>query len=355
MWDNGYPPGHGTAAPCHHPPPVQTTSNRMKPGAPSSTPQSSLHPRNRHGGRYDFAALTTCSPELAAHVAANAFGDDSIDFADPVAVRTLNRALLRHFYGVETWDIPARYLCPPIPGRADYLHYLADLLAASDGGAIPRGAGVRVLDVGTGANLVYPLIGHAEYGWHFVGSDIERGALASAQAIIDANDGLTAAIELRHQPSPARVFQGIVRRDERFDLVMCNPPFHASMEEARAGSTRKWKNLGKGSGSAHSPLLNFGGRSAELVCAGGEAGFVRRLIEESALIPRQCRWFTSLVAKAENLRAIESALNSAGVRARRTIEMAQGQKRSRIVAWTYLTSREQQVWQRVRQSGARGG
>ena len=323
----------------------------MNPGAPSNTPQSSLHPRNRHGGRYDFAMLTACCPELAAHVAANAFGDDSIDFADPLALRALNRALLRHFYGVGTWDIPARYLCPPIPGRADHLHYLADLLAASDGGEIPRGTDVHVLDIGTGANLVYPLIGHAEYRWRFVGSDIERGALASAQAIIDANEGLADAIELRHQPSPARVFHGIVRRDERFDLVMCNPPFHASMEDARAGSARKCKNLGRGAGPARAPVLNVGGRSAELVCAGGEAGFILRMIEESALIPRQCRWFTSLVAKAGSLRAIESALSAAGVRARRIIEMAQGQKRSRIVAWTYLTPREQQAWR----SGARGG
>ena len=175
--------------------------------------------------------------------------------------------------------------------------------------------------------------------------------MASAQAIIDANEGLADAIELRHQPSPARVFHGIVRRDERFDLVMCNPPFHASMEDARAGSARKWKNLGRGAGPARAPVLNFGGRSAELVCAGGEAGFILRMIEESALIPRQCRWFTSLVAKAGNLRAIESALSAAGVRARRIIEMAQGQKRSRIVAWTYLTPREQQAWR----SGARGG
>ena len=228
---------------------------------------------------------------------------------------------------------------------------LADLLAASDGGEIPRGTDVHVLDIGTGANLVYPLIGHAEYRWRFVGSDIERGALASAQAIIDANEGLADAIELRHQPSPARVFHGIVRRDERFDLVMCNPPFHASMEDARAGSARNWKNLGRGAGPARAPVLNFGGRSAELVCAGGEAGFILRMIEESALIPRQCRWFTSLVAKAGNLRAIESALSAAGVRARRIIEMAQGQKRSRIVAWTYLTPREQQAWR----SGARGG
>ena len=318
---------------------------------PTSAAATRLHPRNRHGGRYDFAALIASCPELAAFVSPNAFGDDSIDFADPAAVRTLNRALLKHDYGVAAWTLPANHLCPPIPGRADYLHYLADLLARTSGGEAPRGAMVRVLDIGTGANLVYPLIGHAEYGWRFVGSDIERGALANAQAIIDANDGLAEAIELRLQASPTRIFKGIVRRDERFDLVMCNPPFHASLEDARAGSERKWRNLGRTDRSAATrrpPTLNFGGHHAELVCAGGEAGFIRRMIEESAQIPAQCLWFTSLVSKADNLRAIDHALTATGVRARCTIEMAQGQKKSRIVAWTFLTTRQQAAWRAPR-------
>lgn len=318
----------------------------MQSKSPPLTASTLLHPRNRHGGRYDFAALIECCVELAPFVSRNAYGDDSIDFSDPAAVRALNRALLRKYYGVTAWDIPSRYLCPPIPGRADYLHHLADLLANSNGGEIPRGATVRVLDVGTGANLVYPLIGRSEYGWHFVGSDIDRGALTNAQAIIDANEGLTDAIELRLQASPANVFKGIVCQDERFDLVLCNPPFHASMDDARAGSLRKWKNLGKDSGATKAPSLNFGGRSAELVCAGGEAGFIRRMIEESALIPERCLWFTSLVSKADNLRTIDRALEAAGARARRTIEMAQGQKKSRIVAWTFLTARQQQAWRR---------
>ena len=320
----------------------------MQSQSPPSTASTLLHPRNRHGGRYDFAALIECCKELAPFVSPNAYGDDSIDFTDPLAVLALNRALLRKFYGVMAWDIPPRYLCPPIPGRADYLHHLADLLASTNDGEIPRGAAVRVLDIGTGANLVYPLIGHSEYGWRFVGSDIDRGALTNAQSIIDANDGLTDAIELRLQASPASVFKGIVRRDERFDLAMCNPPFHASMEDARTGSRRKWKNLGKDSGTTKAPALNFGGRSAELVCNGGEAGFIRRMIEESALIPERCQWFTSLISKADNLRMIDRVLEAAGVRARRTIEMAQGQKKSRIVAWTFLSARQQQAWKNDR-------
>lgn len=307
-----------------------------------------LHPRNKHGGRYDFGQLVACCPELAAFVSLNAYGDESIDFANPDAVRTLNRALLRQVYGISGWDFPTQYLCPPIPGRADYLHYLADLLAESNGGVIPHGEAIRVLDVGVGANCVYPLIGHSEYGWRFVGTDIDRTALRCAQTIVDANSGHRDAIELRHQTSRPAVFKGVVQPDELFDLTLSNPPFHATMDEATAGTERKWQNLGKSAAGGKSPVLNFGGQSAELCCSGGEEGFISRMIAESMQIPNHCLWFTTLVSRATTLPAVYRALKKAGVQDNKTIEMAQGQKKSRIVAWTFLNSRQQQAWRNAR-------
>jgi 23S rRNA (adenine1618-N6)-methyltransferase len=175
----------------------------------------------------------------------NAYGDPSIDFADPVAVQALNRALLLHFYDVRGWDLPPGYLCPPIPGRADYLHHLADLLASCNGGVVPCGESVRALDIGVGANCIYPLIGHREYGWRFLGSDIDPTALASAARILEANPGLAGAIELRLQRSPSHIFQDLLEGNETFDVCLCNPPFHASPQEAREGTERKWRNLRK--------------------------------------------------------------------------------------------------------------
>lgn len=288
-----------------------------------------LHPRNRHAGRYDFAALTQASPELTSHLIDNPRGDRSIDFADPLAVKALNRALLRRFYGVEGWDIPSGYLCPPIPGRADYIHSLQDLLEEEVGSAQ-----VRVLDVGTGANLVYPLIGHAEYGWHFVGSDIDADALASAIRILAANPRAASAIELRTQTDARRIFAGIIRPGERFDAVICNPPFHASMAAARAGSERKWRNLERGD-SDRTPVLNFGGRELELWCDGGEVGFIRRMIHESAQFKGQVGWFTTLVSQDDHLAEIYDTLERAGLRHVRQMDLSQGQKKSRIVAWSY--------------------
>lgn len=289
-------------------------------------PVEKLHPKNPHRGRYDFAKLIADSPELAAFVSPNTYGDESIDFADPAAVRALNRALLIHFYAVKDWDIPAGYLCPPIPGRADYLHYLADLLAVSG-----VGSGARVLDIGTGANCIYPLIGHRALGWQFVGSDIDPAALENAQRIIAAN-GLNEVIELRLQTSRAAIFDGVIRPDETFDLTLCNPPFHASLADANQGTQRKWKNLGKTDQSR----LNFGGQGAELWCKGGEEAFVCRMIEESARFKTRCRWFTSLISKSASLPAVYRTLNKVAVKEHRTIEMAQGQKVSRFVAWTFL-------------------
>ena len=49
-----------------------------------------LHPRNRHRGRYDFAALTACHPASTPLVAVNNWGSETVDFADPEAVKALN-------------------------------------------------------------------------------------------------------------------------------------------------------------------------------------------------------------------------------------------------------------------------
>ncbi len=312
------------------------------PGAGHDRKQESLHPRNRHRGGLDFKRLTATSPGLARFVAVNQWGNESIDFANPAAVKALNTALLKQFYGVSTWDIPPGYLCPSVPGRADYLHYLADLLASSNHGVIPRGAAVRALDIGVGANCVYPLIGTSEYGWSFLGSEIDPVAIASATRILESNPGLQRAIELRLQTSPARMLDGLLRPGESFDVSLCNPPFHASPGAAEEGTRRKWKNLGKS--QQRRPTLNFGGRGAELWCPGGESLFVRRLIGESAREPARCFWFSSLVSKKANLPAIQGALKKARVLESRIIEMTQGQKTSRIIAWTFLDGRQQEEW-----------
>ncbi|HIA9618592.1 TPA: RlmF-related methyltransferase, partial [Escherichia coli] len=176
-----------------------------------SAQKPGLHPRNRYHSRYDLATLCQVNPELRQFLTLTPAGEQSVDFANPLAVKALNKALLAHFYAVANWDIPDGFLCPPVPGRADYIHHLADLLAEASG-TIPANA--SILDIGVGANCIYPLIGVHEYGWRFTGSETSSQALSSAQAIISANPGLNRAIRLRRQKESGAIFNGIIHKNE---------------------------------------------------------------------------------------------------------------------------------------------
>ena len=264
------------------------------------------------------------------------------DFFNPQAVKTLNKALLNHYYDIKYWDIPEHYLCPPIPGRADYIHYAADLLATKNKGKIPTGNSIKCLDVGVGANCVYPIIGNKEYDWSFIGTDIDIISLESANKIIEFNPFLKGKIELRLQKNPKNIFSGILKENELIDLTICNPPFHASFKDAQNGTIRKLNNLKhKKKGEV---ILNFGGQNTELWCEGGEEKFIDNIINQSKLFADSCFWFSTLVSKQSYLNNIYEALKKVKATEIKTIQMGQGNKISRIVAWTFLTESKQKNW-----------
>ena len=292
-----------------------------------------LHPRNPHRKRYDFKKLVESCPELSPFVIKNDYGDQSINFFDPEAVKMLNTALLKHFYKLDFWEIPPQFLCPPIPGRADYIHHIADLLSTSNDGEIPTGEKVKCLDIGVGANCVYPIIGNKTYGWKFVGSDIDPKSVDAVNKIIDSNQSLKNQIEVRFQKNKKFIFNGIIQEGEYFELTICNPPFHSSAEEAEKGTRRKLKNLT--SKKEKEAILNFGGKSNELWTKGGERKFIKNMIRESKNFATSVKWFSTLVSKQSNLNAIYDALKNINATKVKTIPMGQGQKTSRIVAWSF--------------------
>ncbi|MFA9392490.1 MAG: 23S rRNA (adenine(1618)-N(6))-methyltransferase RlmF [Prolixibacteraceae bacterium] len=304
--------------------------------------KAKIHPRNKHRGRYNFDQLKKSCPELIPFVKLNPYGDESVDFSNPNAVIMLNRALLKHFYGIDHWEIPAGYLCPPIPGRADYIHYAADVLGSIRQDKIPSGDRVKVLDIGVGANCIYPMLGNREYGWGFVGSDSDQKAIASAQSIVEQNEVLRGKIDLRLQNNQEHLLKGIIQANEQFDLVLCNPPFHASQAEANAGTMRKLSNLKQK--KVQHKVLNFGGQSTELWCKGGEVQFVKRLIAESKEFSSSCLWYTTIVSKQANLQIYYYALQDVDAVEVKTISMGQGNKISRVLAWTFFNKAQQQAW-----------
>ena len=307
-----------------------------------STEKSNFHPRNPHRFRYDFEQLITDCVELKEFVFINEHKVETIDFSNPEAVKTLNKAILISNYGIQNWDIPENYLCPPIPGRADYIHYIADLLATNNNGIIPEGESVCGLDIGIGANCIYPIIGNASYGWSFVGTDIDENAIQNCKKIIADNPKLIDAISLQLQVEARFIFKNIILPEDKFAFTICNPPFHNSKEEASKSTLRKVNNLSNT--KITKPVLNFGGQNTELWCDGGEFGFITQMIYESVKYAMQCLWFTTLVSKKDNLKSIYRILNKVGAVEIKTIDMAQGQKISRIVAWTFHSETQQKNW-----------
>jgi len=320
--------------------------NKNKPHPSTQQVKSRLHVRNKHNSRYDFKALTTSCPELSEFVKPNKYGDESIDFADPDAVKMLNKALLKLHYGINYWDIPEGYLCPPIPGRADYIHHVSDLLGSCNFGKVPKGKNITCLDIGVGANCVYPIIGNSEYAWSFIGSDIDKIGIESAQKIIDQNPSLKGNIELRLQSDPKDIIYGALQREEKVDLIICNPPFHASAEAALEATIKKQTNLQKK--IITNSTLNFGGKNNELWCEGGEKWFVAKMIRESKKYAESCFWFSTLVSKQSYVKSVESALHYEKAAEVKIIPMGQGNKSSRIVAWTFLDKDQQQDWRKER-------
>jgi 23S rRNA (adenine1618-N6)-methyltransferase len=309
------------------------------------TEKTNLHPRNPHSFGYDFTQLIASNPELKSFVFTNEYDTETIDFSIPEAVKALNNSLLISEYEIQNWDIPKDYLCAPIPGRADYIHYIADLLASSNNGIIPEGETVQGLDIGIGSNCIYPIIGNSVYNWSFVGTDIDENAIQNCKKIIENNPQLIDAISLQLQVESRFIFKNIITQEDKFAFTICNPPFHSSAAEATKSSLRKVNNLEPSNkDKITKPILNFGGQNAELWCEGGELGFITQMIFESAKYPLQCFWFTTLVSKKENLSSLYKTLNKVSAVEVKTIAMAQGQKTSRIVAWTFLSEAQQKSW-----------
>ncbi|MFK8059309.1 MAG: 23S rRNA (adenine(1618)-N(6))-methyltransferase RlmF [Polaribacter sp.] len=282
--------------------------------------EKGLHPKNKFNKGYDFDSLIKVNSNLQEFVSENKFNNLSIDFSDPKALKELNKALLFSYDKLSVWDFPDNNLCPPIPGRLDYIHYLADLVSPEEN--------INILDIGTGATCIYPLLGVAEYNWNFVATDIDLDSLDTAQDIIDDNN-LDANIKLRQQFDEQNILKGILEENDSFSAVMCNPPFYKSAEEAQGANRRKTRNLG------NNAVRNFSGNNNELWYVGGEKAFLHNYLYESSLFKEKSKWFTSLVSKKENVESLQNSSKKLGVKEFKVISMSQGNKVTRIVCWQF--------------------
>ncbi|XXG86149.1 hypothetical protein AAC387_Pa11g1097 [Persea americana] len=335
----------------------------------------SIHPRNRYSENPpDFHLLASLYPSFKPYVFSSPRdGRARIDWTDFNATRELTRVLLLHDHSLN-WCIPDGQLCPTVPNRSNYIHWIEDLLSSDVVEKIDGcGDGVRGFDIGTGANCIYPLLGASLRGWRFVGSDV---ALEWAQRNVESNPHLSDLIEIRkagdilpreetgtdqllsgeialnseeklsndscivqkvgmisderkgYQGPPVLV--GVVRDGEKFDFCMCNPPFFESIAEA-----------------GRNPKSSCGGTLEEMVCPGGEQAFITRIIEDSVALKHSFRWFTSMVGRKANLKLLTSKLREVGVSVVKTTEFVQGYTCRWGLGWSFMSPTRKMITSQV--------
>ena len=294
-----------------------------------------MHKQNPYNSRYDLKRLTKHYHALEKFIVLNPNKEETINFSVSEAVFALNKAMLLADFNLGDYDLPSGYLIPPVPGRLDYLLHIRDFLTEKFN--ISENSQLNGLDIGSGANGIYCILGAQYFNWKMVGSETDAKAVDIANANIKKTKGLNNKIEIRHQQDKGSLFKNTIQSKEKFDFVVCNPPFHNSKEETLKGSLRKVINLG-GFAAKEKFLLNFEGQANELWCNGGEVLFVKRLIKESVGFKNQVKLFSTLVAKSESVAAIKKQLNKAKANFE-VIPMALGNKKGRYVLWWFETTK----------------
>ena len=126
--------------------PAPAPGGRPRAAEPGGRSNAGIHPRSRYAHQEpDFAALAAARPALAQYLVPprGPGGRPGLDFTRPAACRELTAALLAADFGIDWW-VPLGQLVPPVTNRANYLHWLEDLLDLSPppgGGAGAAGAG----------------------------------------------------------------------------------------------------------------------------------------------------------------------------------------------------------------------
>lgn len=298
--------------------------------------KNKIHSRNKNKDRYNLNALLALNPKLGDYLKPNFKGEEAVDLSNPTAVKILNQTLLHYYYGVEHWSFSDQNICPTIPNRADYIHYMADVLMGSNFGNLPNGEKITCLDIGTGATCIYPIIGITEYNWNFIASDINAESLESAKKISKENKALTHKIDFRLQEKAKDVIYGTLRKEETIDIAICNPPFYNSIEDAKIETLEK--------GAPYTSLEI----TPEIIYNGGEIRFLKQYIKESKAFSKNCFWFSALVTKKANQKALPDFLKLVGATDVKTIHIGLGHKSTQMLVWTFLSVIEQKEWRETK-------
>lgn len=261
-----------------------------------------------------------------------------LDFSDPETVQILSKAILKTDFGLQL-EVPEDRLCPTIPNRWNYvawLHGLLDSTSPGYSGKYDQEREVVGLDIGSGASAIYSMLClRARPKWHMCATDIDKKSFESGARNLALNGLMTRTTLLQTVEGQPLIPLAALGKS-KLDFTICNPPFFDSPGEMQ-GSL-------EGEGKASKPNAVCTGAEVEMVCPGGDLGFVTRIVEESLVLREKVQWYSSMFGKLESAKAIITLLKAHGITnwAVGIIDTGSSTKRW-TVAWSFMDLRPRNV------------
>jgi 23S rRNA (adenine1618-N6)-methyltransferase len=261
-----------------------------------------------------------------------------LDFQDPETTKTLSKAILKADFGLQL-DIPDDRLCPPIPNRWNYvawIHGLIDSTSPDYANKYDTNRQIIGLDIGTGASAIYTMLClKSRPNWTMCATDIDKKSFDSAARNLAINSLMTRTKLLQTTELNAIIPLAALGVD-RLNFTICNPPFFtdpSDMQSSLKGEGKSWK-----------PNAICTGAEVEMVCPGGDLGFVTKIVNESLVLRDKVQWYTSMLGKMDSAKAIVHLLKKHNITnwAVGAIEVGSGTKRW-IVAWSFGDLRPRNV------------
>ena len=236
----------------------------------------------------DFSLLIKKFPELTKYtLLKNEDGEYSFNWSDNKLSLLITKCILDFYFKIKYYSIPNNFLIPPVPSRLNYINLIKTLLISFNILTSKEENEIIGIDIGTGANLIYPLLGYSLYKWKFICSEINNEAFENSIKIIKENK-LEEYIKLIKQKYKNYIFVGIINREKKYTFSICNPPYYDYEDEIKKED--KNKNC----------EYNFD----EIYYKNGEVGFFNKYFQESLCYSKNIFLFTYLIGKKSNAEKI---------------------------------------------------
>ena len=263
----------------------------------------------------DFKFLSEEFPEFKKYVYINKYGGYSINWKNPNSIKELVKTILNKFFNITYYEIPENFLIPTLTSRYNYLNYINKLFTKLE---IENKEKI-LIDIGTGANLIYPLLGYKLYNWKFIASEINEDAINIGKKIIKENN-LEKEILIIKQNDSKKIFENIINFNNKYLCSICNPPFFDINTEIKKDNLYTDNEY------------NYN----EVYCEGGEIFFIKEMIKESYIYKKNIFLFSSLIGRKSNMKKIYSVMkNLKEMSLLKKITIKQGKNARWIIIWSF--------------------